>query len=213
MLYASLGGPPAWLEEVQGLLAALPLDRARAQGGPDYVVEAHFLLWLENYLEGLHIPFVHPALARSLDLGRYRQRQTSWGTVQVGVGEAGSPGLPLPVGHPDRASADEVIAGYYLYIFPGIALNLYPWGLSLNAIWPEGPARTRVVYRRYVWAPELCGTGAGGDLHQVELEDDAAVESVQRGLRSRLYRPGRLHPTEEAGLLWLHDRLEEAMRG
>ena len=34
----------------------------------DYTVEAHWALYVENYLEGLHIPFVHPGLMQALDL-------------------------------------------------------------------------------------------------------------------------------------------------
>ncbi|TMH07471.1 MAG: hypothetical protein E6H79_04690, partial [Betaproteobacteria bacterium] len=32
----------------------------------------NWALYVENYLEGLHIPFVHPGLTKTLDLGNYR---------------------------------------------------------------------------------------------------------------------------------------------
>ena len=59
--------------------------------------------------------------------------------------------------------------------------------------------------------PARLGEGAGADLDQVELEDEAAVESVQRGLRSRLYRDGRYSPTHERGVHHFHRLLCELM--
>ena len=50
---------------------------------------------------------------------------------------------------------------------------------------PAGPTRTRIRYRRLVWDEGKLGHGAGGGLDRVELEDDAIVESVQRGIGSR----------------------------
>jgi choline monooxygenase len=57
------------------------------------------------------------------------------------------------------------------------------------------------------------GKGAGKDLHRVELEDEGVVEAVQKGIRSRLYRPGRLSPSREAGVHAFQRLLAEALRG
>jgi len=51
--------------------------------------------------------------------------------------------------------------------------------------------------------------GAGAGLDQVEREDEAAVESVQRGLRSRLYNRGRYSPSHERGVHHFHRLLCE----
>jgi choline monooxygenase len=83
-------------------------------------------------------------------------------------------------------------------------LNFYPWGLSLNLVAPRGLARTRVLFRSYVWDPALLDTGAGAALDQVEAEDEAIVEAVQRGVRSRFYHHGRYSPTRERGVHHFH---------
>src|SRR4029078_4540629 len=83
------------------------------------------------------------------------------------------------------------VAAYYWWVFPNLMLNFYPWGLSLNVVEPLAPDRTRVRFRGYVLDADRLGRAAGAALDQVELEDEAAVESVQRGLRSRLYRNRR----------------------
>jgi choline monooxygenase len=53
----------------------------------------------------------------------------------------------------------------------------------------------------------LRGKGAGGDLHRVEMEDQNVVLGVQRGMRSRLARPGRYAPRHERGVHHFHTRL------
>jgi choline monooxygenase len=46
--------------------------------------------------------------------------------------------------------------------------------------------------------------GAGGALDRVEAEDEAVVEAVQRGVRSRLYHGGRYSPAQERGVHHFH---------
>ena len=38
----------------------------------DYMVNAHWALYCENYLEGFHIPFVHAGLNAVIDFGNYQ---------------------------------------------------------------------------------------------------------------------------------------------
>ena len=83
-------------------------------------------------------------------------------------------------------------------------LNFYPWGLSVNLVLPLTPSRTRVVFRSYVGDASKLASGAGGALDPVEMEDEAAVIAVQRGIRSRLYRGGRYSPVHERGVHQFH---------
>ncbi|MFN2501612.1 MAG: SRPBCC family protein [Pyrinomonadaceae bacterium] len=48
-------------------------------------------------------------------------------------------------------------------------------------------------------------------LHGVELEDEAVVEIVQKGVRSRLYSYGRYSPTREQGTHHFHRLIAEFM--
>ena len=105
------------------------------------------------------------------------------------------------------------LAAYYGWLFPNLMLNVYPWGLSVNVVEPVSPSHTRVHFRSYVADPSRLAEGAGGALDAVELEDEAAVLSVQRGLRSRLYRQGRYAPHHEQGVHHFHRLLAQALRG
>jgi len=92
-------------------------------------------------------------------------------------------------------------------------LNLYPWGLSVNVVRPLAVDRTKVSFLSYVWDPSKLDRGAGASLDRVEREDEVIVESVQRGVRGRLYDRGRYSPTCEQGVHHFHRLLAQALTG
>jgi choline monooxygenase len=156
--------------------------------------DAHWALYVENYLEGLHIPFLHGGLMQQLDWSRYRYELHPWSNLQIGLDVQGG------------------VAAHYFWLFPNLMLNFYPWGLSVNQVLPLAPARTRVIFRSYVADAARLGQGAGAALDTVEMEDEAAVQSVQRGIRSRAYRSGRYSPQHERGVHQFHRLLTHFMR-
>jgi choline monooxygenase len=203
-----------WLGPVQQRLGWLDIgawreDPARAR---DYCFDANWALYVENYLEGLHIPFVHPGLNATLDMAGYRYETWPGGVWQIARAREGEPAFEPPrcppAGSPEQG---ERIAAYYAWLFPNLMLNVYPWGLSVNVVEPLGPARTRVRFRSFVADPAQLGSGAGGALDTVELEDEAAVVAVQQGLRSRLYRHGRYAPVHEQAVHHFHRLLASAL--
>ena len=176
----------------------------------DYTFDANWMLYLDNYLEGFHIPFIHPGLTAAIPMSEYETHLLPQGTLQVAPAHlddetALSPGE----GHVDGGRR---IAAWYYWLFPATLINVYPWGISLNVIEPLGPTRTHVAFRSIVADPSQLGGGASDDLHQVELEDEAAVIATQRGLRGRLYTRGRYSPEEEFGVHHFHRLLLERCR-
>jgi choline monooxygenase len=89
--------------------------------------------------------------------------------------------------------------------------NFYPWGISVNVVRPISPSRTVVEFLTYVSDESRLNTGAGADLHRVEMEDEAVVESVQEGIRSRFYSHGRYSPSREQGTHHFHRLIAEFM--
>ena len=204
----------AWVADLRQRLGHIPwsefrLDPSRSR---DYLVQANWMTYCDNYLEGFHIPYVHASLNEVVDYGQYRTELFEWGSLQVGVAsrtDGGTPVFDLPSGHPD---AGQRIAAYYYWLWPNTMLNVYPWGLSVNLVQPLGVDRTRVRFRSYVWNPHLLDHGAGADLDRVEREDEAVVERVQVGLRSRLYKPGRYSPSRESGVHHFHRLVTQTLR-
>jgi choline monooxygenase len=194
--FASLG-PAAdfddFFDDVHAATMGLPLAHMRAdpRRSRDYEVAAHWALYVENYLEGFHIPHVHSGLNALVDYASYETRVHRYSNVQLARARDGAP------------------AAQYWWVFPNLMLNFYPWGLSLNLVQPLAIDRTRVLFRSYVWDGSKLETGAGAALDRVEEEDEAVVEAVQRGVRSRLYNRGRYSPTRERGVHHFHRLLVE----
>ena len=180
---------------VRERMSFLALERMAPDpsGSRVYEVAANWALYCDNYLEGFHVPFVHPDLAKTIDYGSYRTELFAWSSVQIA--EAAAPADAFP---------GSSIAAYYFFLFPNLMLNFYPWGLSINVVVPAAVDRTRIVYRSWVVDPSRRGSGAGGALDRVEIEDEQIVEQVQRGVRSRLYDRGRYSPSREAGVHHFH---------
>jgi choline monooxygenase len=175
-------------------------------GARDYLVNANWALYLDNYLEGFHIPYVHSSLATTLDYGEYAVELERFSVLQVAIAKPGEPAFALPRTHPDHGRA---VAAYYYWLFPTTMFNVYPWGVSVNAVTPLAVDRTRVSFLPFVWDSSKRDAGAGAGLDRVEREDEAVVESVQRGVRSRLYDRGRYSPAREGGVHHFHRLLAE----
>lgn len=188
----------------------MPLDTFRrdAKTSHDFLIEANWALYCDNYLEEFHIPFVHAGLADTLDYANYRTERFEYCNLQLGIARAGEPAFDLPQGHPD---SKERVAAFYFWLFPNTMLNFYPWGLSLNVVTPLGVGRTRVSFHSYVWRDDLRDQGAGANLQAVEMEDEEVVESVQRGVRSRIYDRGRYSERREVGTHHFHELLAKFM--
>ena len=159
----------------------------------DFSVNAHWALYVENYLEGLHIPYVHPELATTIDSAGYTTELFAFASLQQAQARDGTPAF-------DGTS----IAASYWFVFPNLMLNFYPWGLSINLVEPLSPSRTRVRFRSYVGNAARLDGGAGGALDRVEQEDEAVVEAVQAGVRARLFKGGRYSPGLERGVHHFH---------
>jgi len=194
-----------WIRPVIERVGWLPLHEFRLDPSHarDYLVACNWALYCENYLEGFHIPFVHASLNDVLDYGAYATELHEHGSLQLGVSkdDGGEAVFNLPSISPDTGKR---VAAYYFHLWPNLMLNFYPWGLSINVVRPLGVDRTRVSFIPYVWRPDLLERGAGAGLDRVEREDEAVVEAVQKGLRSRLYSHGRYSPTREQGVHHFH---------
>jgi choline monooxygenase len=197
--FASLD-PAAALDEflgpVQASLAGERLGQLTHDPARDreFGVNAHWALYVENYLEGFHIPFVHAALNEVVDYGTYASELHRYANLQLAHDKHGA------------------VAARYWWVFPNLMLNAYPWGISLNLVEPLAIDRTRVLFRSFVWDASRLDQGAGSGLDRVEAEDEAVVEAVARGVRSRLYRRGRYSPTRERGVHHFHRLLAEFLQ-
>ncbi|MEL6922879.1 MAG: SRPBCC family protein [Bacteroidota bacterium] len=173
----------------------LPLDQMvynEAQSRT-FHVKANWALYCDNYLEGLHIPFVHPSLNEALSFEDYAYELFPYCNLQLGVAKSNENCFDLPASSVDYG---KNIYAYYFWLFPNLMFNFYPWGLSLNVVEPINHQETRVVFKTYLF-PDAQSEREINRIDETEYEDEAVVESVQRGLRSRFYDRGRYSPSME----------------
>ncbi len=192
-----------WMPEVLSRASAFPLERMRLVERRDYVVGCNWKVYVDNYLEGYHIPIVHPALFRELDYASYWTETFEQVSLQL---------APLRLGGKDRHyAAPEEQAGeaLYFWVFPNQTLNLYPDNLSTNLIVPLGPEKTLTIFEWFLKDP---GRAADREAvrkavdfsDEIQREDIAICEAVQRGLRSRTYDRGRFSVRRENGVHHFH---------
>lgn len=173
----------------------------RSDLSKDYYVNAHWALYCENYLEGFHIPFVHPDLNKVLDFGNYKTELFRFSNVQIGIAKEEETCFDMPPSSPDYG---KKIAAYYFWVFPNMMFNFYPWGVSVNIVEPVSIEKTKVRFLCYVSDESKLENGAGSNLDKVEMEDEEVVEHVQRGVKSRFYHHGRYSVTREQGTHHFH---------
>jgi choline monooxygenase len=211
----SAGSPP--LLEVLGSIPEetreLPLESMSLFKKVDYEVACNWKVYVDNYLEGYHLPMVHPGLFKELDYNRYKVETARWHSKQhAPIREKKEDSLykrNLPPG-----AAPEAL---YYWVFPNMMLNLYPDNLQTNVIIPLGPERTLTRFEWYVLDPNSPGVAeefarsfAFSD--QVQQEDITICEAVQRGLRSRTYDHGRFSVERENGVHHFHGLLAEHLQ-
>ena len=159
----------------------------------EFIVNCHWSIYCENYLEGFHVTFVHKGLASEINNETYKTEILNGGVLQYASSKNDS----------------SEIYGLYYWIFPNLMLNFYDWGLSVNIIEPISKDRTRVRFLTYPIKDDIKTEQLVSDLKTVELEDQAVVHSVQKGIKSRYYKNGRYSAEYEKGVHYFHTLLSK----
>ena len=169
-----------------------------------YDIACHWKVYVDNYLEGYHVPHVHPELNRMLDYRSYVTETAEWHSFQFS---------PLESGEGLYGSGDAL----YYWLWPNTMLNILPGRLQTNRVIPKGVDRCRVEFDFY-YAPDDSDAGRArreADLSFSEVvqdEDIGICEDVQRGLASGSYQAGRLNPLRENAVHHFHELLRRAYR-
>ncbi len=176
-----------------------------------WTVSCNWKVYVDNYLEGYHLPVVHPGLHRELDYSQYRVEPHRYWSLQHAplrpVGADGSDRQYVPSAPGDDAQ--------YYWLFPNIMLNIYQGQMQTNAVIPRGAGACEVVFEWYATAPpadaaaEAAWTRMVTFSDEIQAEDIEICERVQTNLRSRSYDRGRYSPTRENGVHHFHSLLHE----
>ncbi len=204
--------PEPFFKAMMERLHWLPLEAFvyRPELNKTFELDANWALYCENYLEGFHIPFVHASLNAELDYGEYSTALFELSNLQLGIGKGPEDCFSLPASSVDHG---KNVSAYYFWVYPNMMFNFYPWGLSVNIVQPLAVNKTRVQFLTFMWKEEKYNMGAGSQLDKVELEDEAIVTNVQKGIRSRFYKHGRYSVTRETGTHHFHRLLAKSLNG
>ena len=183
--------------------AGFNLSRMRMVERRDYLIDCNWKVYVDNYLEGYHLPIAHPGLFREVDYDQYRVDTYRYYSKQYAPIRDVDPGEARDRRYV-RSGEGEEDALYY-WIFPNVMLNVYLDNTSINIIIPVGHDKTLTIFEWYFEAP---GTGEGWESMQqiiafsdeIQQEDIELCEWVQRGLRSNAYHAGRFSVLRENGV-------------
>jgi choline monooxygenase len=191
-----------------GIDARLGADRGLAQYGHHhrvgYDVACNWKVYVDNYLEGYHVPHIHPGLNSLLDYRSYVTETAEWYSYQWS---------PLESGEGLYGDGDAL----YYWLWPNTMLNILPGRLQTNRVVPRGVDRCRVEFDFYYALDEGDAARARREADlafsdEVQREDLTICEDVQRGLASGSYVPGRLNPLRENAVHHFHELLRAAYR-
>ena len=178
----------------------------------DYVINCNWKVYVDNYLEGYHIPIAHPGLMREIDYANYRTDTYRYYSQQF---------APIRAMKSDESAGERFYApgsglqqALYFWIFPNLMLNIYPDNISTNLIVPISHDKTLTVFEWFFHdaasenvQERIKRAIAFSD--EVQQEDIGLCENVQRGLRSSTYDRGRYSVKRENGVHHFHMLLSE----
>src|SRR5919112_4288964 len=144
-----LKAPPLahFLEDIPARAARFRAESMRWVLRKSWDVACNWKVYVDNYLEGYHLPVVHPGLHKELDYDAYRVEPHRYFSIQH------APLRPVHGGNAaerkyDPAKAD-VPEALYVWLFPNMMLNVYLGQMQTNVVLPVAHDRCKVVFEWY----------------------------------------------------------------
>ncbi len=187
----------AQLGDTVAELAEEPIERLYWVQEERLVFDANWKIYTDNFVEGYHIPGIHPAFHGAIDFERFETVARD-GLVRMTA--------------PPRDGL--FYRGKWLWMWPNWTLSLFDGGMNTSRINPIGPRRTELVYNFYFadTSPETAAARErtiAANLDVVREDFEICVET-QKNYESGGYRAGPLSPRHEQGVAYFQQRLREA---
>jgi choline monooxygenase len=200
-----------YLGNIPELAREFPFAGLELSERRDYIVNCNWKVYVDNYLEGYHIPIVHPGLMKEIDYPRYRCATFRYHSQQLGPVKDGKTGDTDQRVYPPGVGLKDAL---YFWIFPNMMLNVYPDNVQTNLIIPLAPDRTLTIFEWYFHQgmSEKVRERAAKAIafsETIQQEDMHICEAVQRGLQSATYDRGRYSVKRENGVHHFHRLLSE----
>lgn len=204
LVFVALSDDVPPFDEVYGgiveRIAPIDLSAMRYLRRDSYDIDCNWKVYVDNFLEGYHLPHVHPGLSKVLDYRAYDTEIFPWYSLQSS---------PLRDGGEFYGEGEA----FYYQFYPNVMLNIMPGRLQTNRILPLGPGRCRVEFDYYYAQDDKAMSRIAADQafsDEVQIEDVTICEAVQKGLASGFYEAGRLCPKRESGVWHFQNLLRAA---
>jgi choline monooxygenase len=199
--------PPlaAHLGSMAGEGARLSLDRMRWFHSRSYPVAANWKVYVDNYLEGYHVPAVHPGLNREIDFREYVTELGEHHSCQHAPIARSGGGDRIY----DATGAGGGEARYY-WLFPNVMLNVYQGMLQTNVVEPRGVDGCIVHFDWFALEPPTDADAKARVSRMLAFSDEVQEEdadicaAVQRNLASPAFEPGPYSVQYETGVHQFH---------
>ena len=182
-----------WLNEFPSALIDLPVEELIFHSRTIRRVKCNWKTYADNFLEGYHVPSVHPEMARDADASNY--------SVILGDDRRWNAHVMPPRG--------DSVFGMFGWLYPSFAFNVVPGGWAVERWLPRGHNEIDLFFEYFFepGAPDLERIHA---MNETVAEEDVRIcEAVQRNLESGVYAEGLLSPKWEEPLLVFHDMIRE----
>lgn len=198
-----------FLGELPEMLGNWDLHELQAAKTHTYELAANWKLACENYHECYHCPLIHPELCRVTLANSGDNYRTNEGAFVGGTMLLADRAATMSISGASTATVRPRLTGdqrrrvLYINLFPNLLLSVHPDYVMTHRIVALGPASSEVECQ-WLFAPEDLRREDFDPAESIELwditnrQDWSAVESVQRGIRSPLYRPSVLAHGEDA---------------
>lgn len=188
---------PAWLGGLMARIMPLNIGALHFFERRIYRLKCNWKVFVDNYLDGgYHVPHLHKGLNSVLDYKHYTIENDGRHCLQTS---------PMAASNEDPATAAtrKGDRAWYFWQYPNFMINIYSGYMDTNLVVPDGVDRCMVLFDFYF--DDVSESAAVKNRQSVQVgeqvndEDVAICEAVQRGLRSRAYGAGRLSVRREAG--------------
>ncbi len=199
------------LGEIPGLVERYRLDALVPVSQETYEVACNWKVLALNGIDCYHCPTIHPETWCNYAETELMVRAEGTGGLALGV-QLLEP-APFPRSGLNEWEQNHILS---LRLFPNAAITLTPQVVVVTRYIPVSPERT--VWSRFCYFDpsgkptfeEVKDQYSGVRLKVLE-EDIAVCEEIQKNLRSRYYRPGRLSVKREYTQYHVESRLREML--
>ena len=181
-----------------GELGDVPMEGLTCTDHETLCFSANWKIYTDNFVEGYHIPGIHPAFFAAIDFEEFDTRALS-GLVKMTA----------------PAIGDLFYKGRWYWMWPNWTLSLFDGGINTSRINPLNESETELIYHFYF--EDSSDEMAAGRRKTIESNLSVIREDFQICLEthgnyaSGGYTSGPLSPRHEQGVAYFQDRYRSSI--